>query len=161
MPPLGYDGNTKFAWVTTIADRTAPTITELGTGDDIEVYIVKDGFTPPSNRQAIPTGSIADQHDSESPGTHGGPVVLVGKRKLAGGSEQFYTLFVDGNVQGHLVVKTTDRIDWAEGDVVDVYSGTTHLPVFNQSQSNTEQRMTVTLHNENAPVIGAAIAAGV
>lgn len=157
--PLVYEENVAVAFVTTIADMTAPTTTEIDAGDQLAAYIRKDGVTFPSTRTNVPTASIDTAFDSEYPGSKGGQVSITFKRKDKDSNEAAWTLFKAGLVAGYLVVGFEGSNNTAS-DVVDVYQVTSHYPIRSNPAPNTEQTFVVNFPVQ-AEEIGVSVVSGI
>lgn len=64
------DGNVKVAFVPTIANTSAPTVTELtgASAVDLSCYLTADGFTPGLDEAVISDDRLCDTETFEQPG---------------------------------------------------------------------------------------------
>jgi hypothetical protein len=73
------DGVLRIALVDTIEDRTAPTLAEVGAGDDITGFI--RGISTPLEGSTVDVSDILSKYNKTAPGTYGGqPVTIDGYR---------------------------------------------------------------------------------
>lgn len=152
VTPLTFEENVVVLFVPAtesgwgISDPEAPTDAELTDTDvvDLSSYIQKNGgITLPSTRNAVDTASIDRRHNSEAPGSEGGPLELVLKRQNRDGDTEAFDLFGGGDVSGDIVIGYDGSADSAD-DVVDVFRGTASRPVRNSPAGDEEQRIAVT-----------------
>ena len=152
VTPLTFEENVVVLFVPAdeqgwgIADPTAPKTAELTDTDvvDLSSYLQKNGgITVPSQRNAVDTSSIDRRHNSEAPGSEGGPLELVVKRQNRDGDTAGFDLFAGGNVSGDVVIGYDGSATEAD-DVVDVFRGTASRPVRNSPSGDEEQRLGVT-----------------
>lgn len=139
---LVYEKKVPVFWVPTISDITGPTVAEMTAGDNLWCEIPKDGVQFPSNRSMVPTDSLCDDFDSESPGSDGGTLVITFKREDRDGNSVAWTLFKGTKLDGFLVFGFDGSAEVA-ADEVDVYQVESHLPVRANPGANTEQRFSV------------------
>lgn len=70
LPATPADGNVYVGIVATIAEPSAPTVTELGTAVDISCYLTSDGFSPSLNEQTIADERLCSTATFEQPGRY-------------------------------------------------------------------------------------------
>lgn len=70
IPAVPADGNVAVWLVPTIANTSAPTVAELGSGvvDDISCYLTSDGLNPSLNEQTISDERLCSTATYEQPG---------------------------------------------------------------------------------------------
>jgi hypothetical protein len=70
IPSTPADGNVKIAFVSTLADPTAPTSTELGAVGvvDLSCYLTADGWTPGLDEQVVTDDRLCSVQTFEQPG---------------------------------------------------------------------------------------------
>lgn len=160
MPPLVYEENLVATFVAAdgIADITAPTATEIGTGTDLSSYIPKNGITFPSTRNMVDTGSIDRKFNSEYPGSTGGTLQITFKLQNRDGDSAAMDTFAGGEVEGYWVFGYQGSND-TEADEVDVYHVVGHVPVRNNPGPDEEQRFAVSFGVQD-DAQGVAVAAG-
>lgn len=147
----------KVYFVTTIANKAAPTVAELNAGTDISNFITKDGLTVPSNQNNVANASLAETFDSELPGSFGGPLSMTGIRDAA--TDTFWNLVVYGTA-GFIVVRrgTATATAWASTQKVEVYPMTWHEPIPMQTASNEQGRFTAAAPVSSQPSLKATVA---
>ena len=157
MARYANDGMIKVYFVTTIANKAAPTVAELNAGTDISNFITKDGLTVPSNQNNVPNASLAETFDSELPGSFGGPLSMVGIRDAA--TDTFWNLVVY-NTAGFIVVRrgTATATAWGAGNKVEVYPMTWHEPIPAQTASNEQGRFSAMAPVSSQPNLKAVVA---
>lgn len=144
MPPLVYEGQLVATFVAAegIADIEAPTISEIGDGDDLSSYIPKNGISFPSQRKMVDTSSIDRKFNSEYPGSEGGTLEITFKMQNRDGDNDAWTTFAGGEVEGYWVLGFEGSND-ESGDEVDVLHVVGHTPVRNNPGPDEEQRFSV------------------
>ena len=157
MARYANDGMIKVYFVTTIANKAAPTVAELNAGTDISNFITKDGLTVPSNQNNVANASLAETFDSELPGSFGGPLSMTGIRDAA--TDTFWTLVVYGTA-GFIVVRrgTATATAWASTQKVEVYPMTWHEPIPAQTASNEQGRFSAMAPVSSQPSLKAVVA---
>lgn len=157
MARYANDGMIKVYFVTTIANKAAPTVAELNAGTDISNFITKDGLTVPSNQNNVANASLAETFDSELPGSFGGPLSMTGIRDAA--TDTFWNLVVYGTA-GFIVVRrgTATATAWASTQKVEVYPMTWHEPIPMQTASNEQGRFTAAAPVSSQPSLKATVA---
>jgi hypothetical protein len=70
IPSTPADGNVKIAFVSTLADPTAPTSTELSAVGvvDLSCYLTADGWTPGLDEQVVTDDRLCSVQTFEQPG---------------------------------------------------------------------------------------------
>jgi hypothetical protein len=74
------DGRIRVQFVPTVADLTAPTVTELGGGTHITGFLSKDGLTTPADQNNVDVATLAENFNAQVPGSFGGAVEMTGLR---------------------------------------------------------------------------------
>lgn len=158
MARFVHEGNTKVAWVTTIADIDAPTVAELGAGTDLSQLLTKDGLQTPDTQNMVDSSTLADTFDAQVVGSWGGGINLTGFRDDT--TDTLWDLAVYGT-NGYLVVRRGIAYDtaWTAAQDVEVYPAEMHEPVPNQSGANEEVRFSLALAVTGQPSKRAAVAA--
>lgn len=125
MPRIVDLGVTKYAWVPTIGDVNAPTVTELTAGKDISQYVVTSTTVGPAASDTVNERAITDTANVVVPtiGNYEGNLVLF--RDYANGTpstDDALTTFKSGDV-GYLVRRVGKAYDvaFAASDQVEVY----------------------------------------
>jgi len=167
VTPLTFEENVVVLFVPAgesgwgIEDPEEPTVAELTDTDvvDLSSYIQKNGgLTLPSQRNAVDTASIDRRHNSEAPGSEGGPVELVLKRQNRDGDTEAFDLFSGGDTSGDIVIGYDGSAATAD-DVVDVFRGTASRPARNSPSGDEEQRIAVT-HRVDSEYQAVSVVAG-
>lgn len=122
MADLISDGNTKVAWVTSIANINAPTAAELTAGSDWTQRITPDGLKTDPTTADVNTSSLASTFDTNQPGRTSYVCEVTFKRGTTPQEDQPYTTLIKGTT-GYLVVRrgTAFATAFATGDKVEVY----------------------------------------
>lgn len=70
IPSTPIDGNLRVVWVPTIADTTAPTLTELNavTAVDLSCYLTADGWNPTKEQATITDSRVCSTQEFGAPG---------------------------------------------------------------------------------------------
>lgn len=71
MSDVINDGKTRVAWVTSIADISAPTVAELNAGDDFTERITPDGLNIPAETANVDNSSLASTFTTNRVGRRG------------------------------------------------------------------------------------------
>ncbi|MFF7191768.1 hypothetical protein ACFZAR_43005 [Streptomyces sp. NPDC008222] len=122
MADLISDGNTKVAFVTSIANINAPTAAELIAGSDWTQRITPDGLKTDPTTADVNTSSLASTFDTNQPGRRSYVVELTFKRGTTPTEDQPYTTLSYG-ATGYIVVRrgVPFATAFATGDKVEVY----------------------------------------
>jgi hypothetical protein len=122
MSDLIGDGQYRVWWATTLADPSAPTVTELGTAKDFTTRITPDGLQTNPTTADVDTGSLASTVDTNEVGRVGYDIQLTFKRGTGTDEDVPFTTLTYG-VHGFLVIRRgvayTQEV--AADDVVEVY----------------------------------------
>lgn len=155
MPRLIADGEIKVQWVPTIADVTAPTVTEITAGTEITGFI--RSLETPLEGNAPDSSDVSSAFNKTVAGTYGGSVNAEMYRDDT--SDDAYDLF-PRNTTGYIVLRRFGGSDvaFADGDDVEVWN----LRVITRSPSNID-RETVQMFNcqfatLDEPELGATVA---
>lgn len=122
MADLISDGNTKVAFVTSIANINAPTAAELTAGNDWTQRITPDGLKTDPTTADVNTSSLASTFDTNQPGRRSYVVELTFKRGTTTTEDQPYSTLVYG-ATGYIVVRrgVAYATAFTTGDKVEVY----------------------------------------
>lgn len=122
MSDLITDGNTKVAWVSSIASAVAPTAAELNAGFDWTSRLTPDGLKTDPTTADVNTSSLASQFDTNVPGRRAYVCEITFKRGSTTLEDQPYTT-LSYNTAGFLVVRrgVPYASAFATGDKVEVY----------------------------------------
>lgn len=126
IPSTPADGNVKVAWVPTIADPSAPTVTELtATGVvDLSCYLTADGWTPALDEQTISDDRLCSTATFEQPGRSSRTLDIMYIDNTNNGTQpNDATETLIPGTAGYLVRRGGVPYDqvFASGDVVDVW----------------------------------------
>ena len=121
MARIIADGEVRIEWVPgagAIADPTAPTTTELGTGQDVTQYLAS--LDTPLDGEAVPSPDLSSAFNKTVTGTFGGNVSADGYRESV--SDTAWGLW-PRNTEGYFVIRRFGGSDVAitSGDTVEVY----------------------------------------
>lgn len=122
MPDILADGRTRVYWVTTIANQSAPTTTELNAGIDLTSTLTADGLSGlQPETAAVDTSSLASTFTSNVNGRTSFGNTRLRLKKQSGTDTIFTTLTRD--TAGFLVVRrsVTQSTAWASTQGVEVY----------------------------------------
>lgn len=122
MADLISDGNTKVAWVTSIANINAPTTTELSSGFDWTTRLTPDGLKTDPTTADVDTSSLASTFGTNQPGRRSYSCEITFKRGSTPTEDQPYSTLGYG-VAGYLVVRrgVAFATAFTSGDRVEVY----------------------------------------
>lgn len=122
MSDLISDGNTKVAWVTSIANIQAPTAAELNAGNDWTLRLTPDGLKTDPTTADVVTSSLGSTFDTNVPGRRSYVCEITYKRGSTPTEDQPYTTLTYGTT-GNLVVRrgTPFATAFATADKVEVY----------------------------------------
>ena len=151
------DSRVKVYAVPSIANKAAPTTTELNAGLDLTAFTPKDGLNPTTNQNSVDTSSLADSDDTAVPGTEGGPITLTQFRdNSADTSWDHFTRDLDE----FLVVREGPlaSVAWASGDDVQVYDFISHNPIPAATATNERRTFTVQLEMKSARSLKSVVA---
>lgn len=122
MTDMLNDGNIKLSFVPSIADISAPTVTELSAGTDLECLVTADGFQPTVNEEVVSVAKLCETSNSEAPGRATHQVTLTLVRQEEEADDIAWTTLKRG-VTGFLAVRfgVDHSTEWADGDKAIVY----------------------------------------
>lgn len=122
MADLISDGNTKVAWVSSIASITAPTAAELNAGNDWTTRLTPDGLKTDPTTASVDTSSLGSTFDTAQTGRRSYAVELTVKRGTTAPEDLPYATLLYGTT-GFLVVRrgTSFTTNFTTGDKVEVY----------------------------------------
>lgn len=122
MADLISDGNTKVAYVTSIANINAPTAAELTAGTDWTQRLTPDGLKTDPSTADVDTSSLASTFTTNQPGRRSYTVELTFKRGSTTTEDNPYTTLVYG-ATGYIVVRrgVAYATAFTTGDKVEVY----------------------------------------
>ena len=157
MPRYANDGMIKATWVPSVSDKTAPTVTELGAGEDLECHLTKDGLGITFNENAVEDGALCEVFDAQLPGSYSVQISLTLKRNSTEADDP-WTFFSRGDT-GYLVVRrgAPSSQAYAGGDRVEVYPVIAGQKAPVTPASNEQARMTVSFYGTEEPELDATV----
>jgi uncharacterized membrane protein len=159
MSDLISDGNTKVAWVSSIASTVAPTAAELNAGFDWTSRLTPDGLKTDPTTADVNTSSLASQFDTNQPGRRSYVCEVTFKRGSTTLEDQPYTTLVYGT-SGFLVVRrgVAYATAFATSDKVEVYPVTCGEPQNIAPVANEVLKVMVSLKVTSDPATRAVVA---
>lgn len=156
MPRVVYEGKTNVYWLTTLADKNAPSESEISAGTDITDFVAKDGVAVNFTTNNVDSATIAEIFDAQLAGSFGSDLSLMMFRDDT--TDTAWDLWVHGT-DGFLVI---DRFNDSgtlplSGDKVEVYPAQMHTPVPENSAANTQVRFTGPLAVTSEPALKATV----
>ena len=103
MPDIVGDGNVRISWVTSIANTSAPTTTELNAGVLLTSWITPDGWNVATSEAEVDNSALDSTDDTRLPGRRADDIEVTFKHQ--GDSNAPYTTF-SGKPAGFLVERT-------------------------------------------------------
>lgn len=130
MSKYSAEGKVRTYYVPTIANIAAPTVAELNAGTNLTTWTPRDGFNPSINQNMVDISSLADQYDSTTPGSEGGPITLTFFRDDTPANDTAWNLFAAGGLSGYYVVREGPlaTVAWTIAQKAQVYPFTAHKP---------------------------------
>lgn len=123
MADIIVDGQTRVAYVPTIADIAAPTATELNAGTVLTTTLIPAGLEGwESTTAEVDNSSLASTFDTKLPGRVSfSGTALVFKKQDA--TDTVFTLMTTPGTNGYLVVRdgVASTTAWTAADKVEVY----------------------------------------
>lgn len=159
MSDLISDGNTKVAWVSSVASTVAPTAAELNAGFDWTSRLTPDGLKTDPTTADVNTSSLASQFDTNQPGRRSYVCEVTFKRGSTALEDQPYTTLVYGTA-GFLVVRrgVPYATAFATSDKVEVYPVTAGEPQNIAPVANEVLKVMVSLKVTSDPATRAVVA---
>ena len=155
MARIIADGEVKINWVTTIANTSAPTTTEIGAGTELTPWL--SSLSTPLEGDAVDSSDLSSAFNKSVAGTYGGGATATLYRDDT--TDTAYDLF-PRNTTGYLVIRRFGGSDvaWASADDAEVWN----LRVITRSPSdmdrNNVQMFTVDFATLDEPVLDAVVA---
>lgn len=154
-----YEGTVNVYWATAVADKSAPTISEITAATDITCYLTKDGLAPNVTTNDVDSSALCETFDATIPGSWGADFTLTGFRDDY--DDVLWDLAIYGT-EGFLIVEpfgTPDELP-AAGDKVEVWPATMNQKSPMNSATNTQQRFSLKLNITSQPDLDATVATG-
>ena len=67
MADIVNDGMTRVAFVPTISSAAAPTVAEIGAGEDLEMFLTPDGLGMEFGNDSIDVTALSSTYNAELP----------------------------------------------------------------------------------------------
>ncbi len=130
MARYSNDGMIRVDFVPAIANKAAPTTTELNAGTALTSYVTKDGLTVPANQNFVDDANLSDTFDAQLPGSFGGTIQITGKRDGVPANDTFWNL-ITYLLAGYVVVRrgVATATAWTAAQKAEVYPVSFHEPV--------------------------------
>jgi hypothetical protein len=160
VPDIIVDGQTKVAFVTTIADKAAPTVAELTAGTTMESVLTADGLIgwEPTTAE-VDTTSLASTFDTALPGrtSYSGAALRLKKQS---GTDTVHALLDTKDTRGYVVIRRglPAATAFAAAQTVEVYPVATGQWYPLPPEANTVQRYQVPMTITDDPVLVATVA---
>ncbi|MGH3504316.1 MAG: hypothetical protein ACRDQA_25970 [Nocardioidaceae bacterium] len=158
MADLRHDGMYLVTWVETIADTSAPTVTELGAGVQLECRLTPSGLTREQSADMIDNSKLCSTFTTQIAGrrSYNLQVIAVREDDDAAGVEAALTL----DAEGFLVVRDDMDADTAyvTADTVEVYPAQVASANKSTPAANELQTITYQLASTAEPVLDAVVA---
>lgn len=174
MARIQFTGTGSVLFVTAVADKDAPTATELGTGAvKLTPFLTRDGLKTPATGNTIDLSDASSRFNKTGPGSYGGDAAeLTCFRDSKSANDIAWTTLPPGTV-GYLVVARfgwnqdagTDGVGTAAstptaGDRCEVYPVTVISRAMADTADNEASKFSVTLAITDEPAFDAVVAAG-
>jgi len=153
-----FDEFTLVYLVPTIANLAAPTLTELGAGEDITCLLTKDGLNPGATSNGIDAAGLCSRVDSQVPGSVGYSFTLRGFRY---DTDDDLWDAVSWGAATHVVVRRGLHVStaFAASQKVEVYKGSFGEKVPAPSAANALQTFEVPLFIDAVELDASVVAA--
>jgi hypothetical protein len=159
MPDITADGKTRVYWVTTIANASAPTTTELNAGISLQATLTADGLNGLAPDTAdVDTSSLASTFNTTVNGRTSFSNTMLRLKKQSGTDTIFTTLVRD--TAGYLVVRrsVTESTAWASAQAVEVYPALCGEVARMDPEPNSVERYQIPIKITASPSLRAAVA---
>jgi len=159
MADIIADGRTKVAFVPTIADKTAPTVTELQAGTELQHVITADGLVGfEATTAEVDNTSLASTFDTRKAGRASFSGTMLRLKKQSGTDTVKSTL--TRGTSGFIVIRRSlpESQPWAASDEVEVYPIECGAPRLLPPEANSVERYEVPTMITDEPVLDATVA---
>ena len=160
MADVFADGNTRVAYVPTIANIALPTTTELNAGTLLQSTLTADGLMGFEATSAeVDTTSLASTFDTKTIGRDSFSGTGLRLKKQTYGSDTIFTTLTRGQT-GFVVIRRgiTETTAWASSQAVEVYPITCGQTKYLAPTANSVQKYEVPTPITSAPNLRAAVA---
>jgi len=144
-----FEGQYTVTWVTTIADKTAPTDSEITAGTDLTSFVTKDGVRLNSRFNRVDSATIDETFDAQLPGSTGADVEV--RFKMDDTTDTPFSTLGTYGTAGFLVVGHFGASADTAGDEVSVFPAATGDPQIQNSAANEQQSWVCPLAITSAP----------
>jgi hypothetical protein len=159
MPDITADGKTRVYWVSTIANISAPTTTELNAGIALHSTMTADGMNgfQPSTAD-VPTSSLDSTFDTVVNGRTSFDNTALRLKKQSGTDTIFTTLVRD--TAGYVVIRRSVAAStaWASSQACEVYPALCGEVSRIDPEPNTVERYEIPIKITSSPSLRAAVA---
>lgn len=158
MADLLGDGNIKVSFVPTIANKNAPTTTELNAGTALESLITPDGLDITPSTAEVDLSALNSTFDAGGAGRRKYAVMLTLKRQT--GTDTVFTSVLTYQASGYLVVRRNlvATTAWTAAQTCEVYPVQCGEPGPLKPAPNEVQKYQVPMFNTSDAVRVATIA---
>lgn len=128
MADIIVDGRTRVAFVPSIANIAAPTVTELNAGTLLQSKLIPTGLVGFENTTAtVDNTSLASTFDTTLPGRQSFSGTMLILKKQDAGVDPVYTLLTVPSTNGFIVIRDEllESVAWAASQSMEVYPGRT------------------------------------
>lgn len=151
-------GVLELHWAPTIADVTAPTVTEIGAGVELTAWLTRDGLTTPQEGSTADAGDVSSRYNKTVSGSYGGqPLVMKFHRDSVAANDDAWDTLPRGT--GGYIVINRFGVTIAAAAVVEVWPidviSREMLPI----ADNETQKFQVTAAVPSEPADDAVVAA--
>lgn len=160
MARYSIEGKGRLYTVTTIANKSAPTVAELNAGTDLTSFVPRDGFVPNLTQNFVDVSAINDTFDLTQIGSEGGNFTLTFYRDDVAANDTAWNLYVASNVTGFLVWRegTLSTVAWTAAQKCMVWPYSAHKPIPAGTASNEGRKFTVGVAIPTVPDRNATVA---
>ena len=158
MSRYAADGKTLVYWVTTIANKAAPTVAELNAGTRLSGFLTKDGLNINLSPNNVDNADLEDTFDAQDVGTYGGSIELTMFRDDT--TDTAWNLAVYGTA-GYLVVREGPLAStaWAANQKAQVFPARMHEPLTMPPAGNEQRKFKLPMPITDTPNQKATVAA--
>lgn len=160
MPDISSDGNIRVSWVTTIANKNAPTVGELNAGLLLTGLIAADGFTGwQATNAKVNARKLDSTFTAQGVGTVSIEDALLRLYKQSGGDTAFTTLVK--NAAGFIVARPSlpSATAWASAQLlIGVYPSVCMQRRWLDREENTMERYEVPIAISAEPAFDVTVA---
>lgn len=125
VPSTSADGTVKIVFVPTLADPTAPTVTEVtgASAKDLSCYLTADGWTPGLDEQTVSDDRLCSTQTFEKPGRAARSLTIKYVENPTDDPNNVAYVTLAPGTTGYLVQRRGVSVDTAlaTDDVVDVW----------------------------------------